>query len=374
MPGVEQVLIVGGGLSGMSLAICLRQAGVAAEIVDTNPTWGTYGAGISLTAPALRALNQLGVLDQIEREGFCSDGTTVCDQNGRTLFAAPTHRILGGGIPNAGGIMRPVLHRILARRTTSAGTNVRLGVTVSRFTQTGDGVNVTFSDGSMGRYDLVVGADGVNSDMRKRIFPHAAAPKFTGQGCWRAVAPRPSEIGGTHVYLGGPVKVGVNPVSRTEIYMFVLQHVPDNPWIPETELHKPLARLLESFGGTVAKVRDGLGPQSRVVYRPLEKLLLPAPWHLGRVVLIGDAAHATTPHLAAGAGIGFEDALVLAEEVSGNGDIETALARFTRRRFERCRMVVENSALLGELEMQAAPIERQAALSRESAAALALPY
>ena len=124
----------------------------------------------------------------------------------------------------------------------------------------------------------------------------------------------------------------------------------------------------------VADVRDHLGPHSCIVYRPLEKLLLPPPWYSGRIVLIGDAAHATTPHLAAGAGIGMEDAIVLAEVLSDETSIDHALSRFMTRRFERCRLVVENSALLGDLEMQAAPIEQQTAISRQSAAAFALPY
>ena len=371
---VDRVLVVGGGISGMSLAICLQQTGIAADIVEINSTWGTYGAGISLTGPSLRALKRLGVLDRVEREGFCSDGAKFCDRSGKIIFATPTVRSLGDDIPNSGGIMRPVLHAILVEATRSRGVDVRLGLTVEQLQRGARGVEVTFSDGSQAIYDLVVGADGVSSHVRTMIFPEAAGPKFTGQGCWRAVAPRPPEIDRTHLFLGGPVKAGFNPVSQTEMYMFVLQHVPDNPRVPETDLHKTLGPLLKDFGGAVAEVRDHLGPHSCIVYRPLEKLLLPPPWYSGRVVLIGDAVHATTPHLAAGAGIGMEDAIVLAEVLSDETSIDDALSRFMTRRFERCRLVVENSALLGDLEMQAAPIEQQTAVSRQSAAEFALPY
>ena len=114
---VDRVLVVGGGISGMSLAICLRQAGIAADIVEINSTWGTYGAGISLTGPSLRALKRLGVLDRVEREGFCSDGAKFCDRSGKIIFATPTVRSLGDDIPNSGGIMRPVLHAILVEAT-----------------------------------------------------------------------------------------------------------------------------------------------------------------------------------------------------------------------------------------------------------------
>jgi 2-polyprenyl-6-methoxyphenol hydroxylase-like FAD-dependent oxidoreductase len=374
MPCVARVLIVGGGISGMSLAICLRQANIVADIAEANATWGTYGAGISLTGPSLRALKKLGVLDRVEREGFCSDGAKFCDSAGNVVFATPTMRMLGEDIPNSGGIMRPVLHAILADTTRASGAGVHLGLTVRNLRNTEKGVDVNFSDGSRATYDLVVGADGINSSVRAMIFPSAASPRFTGQGCWRAVAPRPPEVDRTHLFLGGRVKAGVNPVSQTEMYMFVLQHVPDNPRLPDVDLHELLAPLLLDFGGIIAGVRNQLGPQSRIVYRPLEKLLLPPPWHVGRILLIGDAAHATTPHLASGAGIGMEDAIVLAEILDEETQVETALARFITRRFERCRLVVENSALLGDLEMHEAPIERQTAVSRESAAALALAY
>lgn len=374
MPGVGRVLIVGGGISGMSLGICLRDMGVAADIVEINATWGTYGAGISLTGPALRALKRLGVLDCVEREGFCADRARFCDRVGNVIAEPPAIRTLGDDIPNGGAIMRPVLHSILADATSEAGVGVRLGLTVSTIDDTGSDVDVTFSDGSHASYELVVGADGINSHVRSLLFPDAPAPKFTGQGCWRAVAPRPRGIEGPHIFLGGSVKAGVNPVSQTEMYLFVLQHVPTNPRMQDTDLHRPLADLLKEFGGPIGRVRDDLGPHSRVVYRPLERLLLPPPWYKGRVVLIGDAAHATTPHLASGAGIGLEDAIVLSESLAQETTIQDALQRFMERRFDRCKLVVENSARLGELEMQAAPIEQQAALSRTTAAALALPY
>ena len=88
-----------------------------------------------------------------------------------------------------------------------------------------------------------------------------------------------------------------------------------------------------------------------VNYRPLEWLLLPAPWHSGRAVLIGDAVHATTPHMASGAGMAAEDGLVLAEEIARHDDVDEALAAFNERRFERARLVVENSVRIGEIEM-----------------------
>jgi len=110
-----------------------------------------------------------------------------------------------------------------------------------------------------------------------------------------------------------------------------------------------------------------------VVYRPLEALLVPGPWYSGRVVLIGDAVHATTPHLASGAGIGIEDAIVLAAEIGQGDPVDEALRRFQGRRWERCRMVVENSARLGEIEVNGGSREEHARIMRDSFLALAAP-
>jgi 2-polyprenyl-6-methoxyphenol hydroxylase-like FAD-dependent oxidoreductase len=374
MSGVRRVLIAGGGIAGMSLAIGLQRAGLAAEIVEIDPAWRVYGAGITITGPTLRALDQLGLLERVMAEGCCSDATRICDPEGRVILAARVSgRPLGERIPNSGGILRPALHRVLSEATSAAGAKVRLGVGVSEVSEAGGQAAVVFSDGTSGRYDLVVGADGIYSRIREIAFPEAPKPVFTGQGCWRAVVPRPAAIERPEVYVGGPVKAGVTPVSRAEMYLFLLQHVPENPRMPEAQWPALLAEQLRGFGGPLGAIRDRLDTAARITYRPLETLLLPPPWHRGRVLLIGDAAHATTPHLASGAGLAIEDALVLSELLAAGIPLDDAFRRFMQRRFERCRMVVENSARLGEMEMQRAPAQEQAELSRLSMLALCEP-
>lgn len=371
---VKRVLIVGGGIGGMSLAILLARDGVAVELIEIDPQWRVYGAGITITGPTLRALDALGLLDRFLAEGHGSVGTMICDAAGNVVMASRVQgQPLGPRIPNGGGILRPVLHRILSEATRDAGAQVQLGLSVTKCTQDADEVAVDFTNGTHGRYDLVVGADGVHSRVRDLAFPGAPTPEFTGQGCWRAVVQRPPEIDQALVFVGGPVKCGVVPVSRDEMYLFLLQHVPDNPRMLEAEWPGLLARQLNGFGGILGEIRETLSGDSRINYRPLEKLLLPPPWHRGRVLLIGDAAHATTPHLASGAGLAIEDALVLAELLRLDLPVEEVLARFTVRRFDRCRMVVDNSARLGDLEMAHSPVQQQADLGRESMLALIAP-
>jgi 2-polyprenyl-6-methoxyphenol hydroxylase-like FAD-dependent oxidoreductase len=128
------------------------------------------------------------------------------------------------------------------------------------------------------------------------------------------------------------------------------------------------------FGGNVPAIRASLGEDSQIVYRPLEWLLLPDPWYLGRVVLIGDAAHATTPHMASGAGLAVEDGLALAEELAQTDEVATALRRFMERRFARAKLVVETSVRVGEMEIAGAGRAEQAAMLAAATKALAQPY
>jgi 2-polyprenyl-6-methoxyphenol hydroxylase-like FAD-dependent oxidoreductase len=133
-----------------------------------------------------------------------------------------------------------------------------------------------------------------------------------------------------------------------------------------------LRELMAPFSGLIGALRDGLSVKSSIIVRPLEAILLLRPWHRGRVLLIGDAVHATTPHLASGAGIAIEDALVLSEELGAPVSIEQALARFEERRWERCRLVVENSVQIGQMEQTHADPGALKRLMAESEAALRL--
>jgi 2-polyprenyl-6-methoxyphenol hydroxylase-like FAD-dependent oxidoreductase len=176
------------------------------------------------------------------------------------------------------------------------------------------------------------------------------------------------------MYLGGPVKLGINPVSKDQVYIFILEHVPDNPFIAEEELVPRVRALLAPFGGAVPAAREEITRPEQVNYRPLEWLLLAKPWHRGRVVLIGDAAHATTPHLASGAGMAAEDGLVLAQELERHYDVEAALTAFVDRRFERARLVVENSVKIGEMEMAGDTSNQGPAMLGAAMAQLQQPY
>ena len=116
----RRALIVGGGIAGMSTAITLGKIGMAVDLIDLDPHWRVYGAGISITGPTLRAFGALGILDAVRREGFTGDGIQVCDAQGAPSHVVPTPIVADDDVPGSGGIMRPVLHRILSEKTLAA--------------------------------------------------------------------------------------------------------------------------------------------------------------------------------------------------------------------------------------------------------------
>ena len=370
----HKILIIGGGFSGMAAAIELRKRGQQVDLVEIDPGWRSYGAGISLGGATLRAFRQLGILDPFLQVGHASDGVELLAPNGATLALLPTPRIAGADVPGGGAIMRPVLARLLAEATRASGTQVFLGSTFTEIRQDAEGVDVRFTDGSQRRYDLVIGADGLYSKVRQAVFPLAPTPRYSGQAVWRAVLPRPDSVDHAMMWVGPTIKVAVNPVSKPELYLFLTEDREHNTHVPPADFYRLLDALLAPFSAPlVQQLRSLLTPESQIVFRPLEGLLMPRPWHQGRVVLIGDTVHATTPHLASGACIGIEDALVLAQELEPGDGLDAALQRFENRRWERCRMVVENSGRLGEIEITGGDKAEHARIMRASLMSLAEP-
>ena len=347
---VQKVLIVGGGIGGMATAIRLREAGANVTLIDVDPEWRVYGAGITITGPTLRAYNRLGLIDDIGAQGAITSGSRIFRFDGLHLRDLD-EPALEEGLPATGGIMRPVLHRIMQARVKSCGTTVRLGLSVSAATSDDDGVNVTFTDGSGDRYDLVVGADGIYSGIRKLAFAHAVTPKATGQGCWRIVTTRPPMLDRGEMYFGGEHTAGITPCGPDSVYLWLLTPHTDPRIIPDDELRTMMRAYLAPFGGSAGWMRDQIDDATWINYRPLEAAIQPGPWHNGRIVLVGDAVHATTPHLASGAGMAVEDALVLSEELAMDRPVEDSLAAYTARRFERCRDIVETSVSVGAMQL-----------------------
>jgi 2-polyprenyl-6-methoxyphenol hydroxylase-like FAD-dependent oxidoreductase len=373
---VNKILVVGGGIGGMSTAILLSRQGIEVDLVEINPQWAPDGAGITISGPTLRSLRQVGVVDEVLRAGGTWRAVDICDANGQLSATVPVMPAIGAeDLPGAAGIMRSVLADILGHATIKAGVKVRLGITFETLTQDDDRVDVLFADGSRGRYDLVIAADGVNSAVRKYILPGFRGSRFTGQGSWRAVVPRLRE--NSTIYMGKTTKAGMNPISATECYLFVLDKREGMEFVAPETWPEMLGELLEEFDGPVGEFRAGLLNGSisnhRLLYRPLVGHMIAGPWHEGRIVLLGDAVHATTPHLASGAGIAIEGAIVLAEELARRHSLEGALIAYAGRHYDRARLVVNTSERMGQLEREGGSRDEHTRLMVEAQQALRAP-
>lgn len=337
----KRCLIVGGGIGGLTAAIALARCGQVATVIEREPHWSIYGVGIIQQANVVRAMAQLGLADAYLEAGVPFDRVAIHDPNGTLVARIPSPRLADGYPPNV-GMSRRKLHEVLIDHALALGVEIRMGRTLAALTQDDDGVDVTFDDGTDDRFDFVVGADGIYSTLRAQLFPDAPRPRFAGQAVWRYNLPRPAEIDSLHVF-NGATGVGLVPMSTVTMYMFVTTPEPGNPHYAREGLAGAMRGKLGGAAPDIRALAEQIVDDDAVVYRPLEHLFLEGPWHRGKVVLLGDAVHATTPHLGQGAGLAIEDAVVLAEEVSRHGTPETAFAAYHDRRAERCRFVCDLS-------------------------------
>lgn len=359
---IASALVVGGGIGGMAAAISLAERGVRVDLIDLDPEWRVYGAGITITGPTLRAYRRLGLLDAIKTEGAITNKTRLFRFDGTHLHDLE-EPIIEEGLPATGGIMRPVLHRIMQNRVRELEIPVRLGLTVTRLENEGESVKVGFSDGTAGRFDLVVGADSVSSVVRELAFPHMSPAVPTGQGCWRISIRKPPGLDAGEFFLGHDNPCGITACSPDSVYMWMLTpHEERESFMDEEELFVGLKTLLKDFGGNAGWIRDNMTRKDWINYRPLAAALQPLDWFSGRIVLVGDAVHATTPHLASGAGMAVESGIVLAEELANAGSVDTALKAYQDRRFDRCRYIIESSVAIGQLQLKHAHPDEHAKL------------
>ncbi|MER6355962.1 FAD-dependent oxidoreductase [Streptomyces sp. NPDC001634] len=348
--GTPTVLVVGGGTSGNALTVLLRRAGIAVDLVEASPDWkAAAGSGITLQGNALRVLREVGVLPGIEQHGYAADGVAILAPDGTVLHAHDELRTGGADLPAHIGMQRPVLQQLLIDQVLASGADVRLGTTATAFQQDGEGVDVTFSDGTGRRYDLVVGADGLGSATREMIGI-TDKPKPTGMGIWRAPGPRPAGVRRTEMIYGGRCFIaGYCPTGEDTVYAYLVERARDRAALDPDTYADEMRALAEGYGGPWEEIRTAFTDPKAVNYTWFDRHLVEGPWHRGRVVLVGDAAHACPPTLAQGAAMSLEDVQVLAELLTSRDDWDDRLLTdYHGRRLPRVRMVVDASVQLGQ--------------------------
>jgi len=336
---IRRVLVVGGGVGGLTCAATFARRGVEVVLIERRPAFDIPGVGLGQPANALRVYDTLGVLDDILTSGFSYNSMYLFDPDRRLIVE---HKFLLGDdrVPAFCALSRLQLHEILLGAAKRAGVEVRLGVTVSEIHDDKDSVEVKFSTGQRDAFDLLAGFDGIRSATRLHLVGTAFAPRPSGFGAWRVQASRPDFVRGMEFLQGIGSKTGAMPLSDDVMYLFHIR--PESPGADFTgQDHARLFKeRLAQYGSYVADIAASLDANSDIVYSPIEPLLLPWPWHRGRAVIGGDAAHTVAPHLTQGAAMAAEDAFVLVREVlDADVPVEDRLLRYAMKRYPRCAFV-----------------------------------
>jgi 2-polyprenyl-6-methoxyphenol hydroxylase-like FAD-dependent oxidoreductase len=348
MTHLTSVLIAGGGTAGNALAVLLSRAGIDVDLIEAKADWNAQGSGITLQGNALRVLRHLGVWDAVAGHGFGFDSFGITAPDGTVLHVQDDIRTGGPDLPATVGMQRSQLQHILIDAVRASATRVRCGTTISALDQDADSVSVAFSDGTRGSYDLVVAADGLNSATRAMIGI-TDRPEPTGMGIWRVAAHRPQTVERTDLTYGGPCYIaGYCPTGKDTLYAYLVEDSRDRAAIDPALKAEIMRDLAAGYGGAWQQIRASITDPAQVNYAWFDRLLVEGPWHRGRVVLMGDAAHACPPTLAQGAAMSLEDAAVLAEILTTGDTVDDALlTEYQQRRMPRVRTVVENSVKLG---------------------------
>ena len=347
------VLVVGGGIGGLTLAVALAQKGHVARVLERSGTLAPAGAGLALQPNAMTVLAGLGLADATVAAGHEVARAGIFDRNGRALGAELDMASLGArfGSPVV-AIHRARLHGVLRDAVGSAALS--LGTEVTHVDSSVSGATVQCVDGRRFDADIVVGADGLRSTIRRQLLADDE-PIYSGYTSWRGVT-RPG-AGPTLVRMteswGAGERFGMVDIGHGEIYWFAVADAPQGASDRDVR-----AELLERFAGWHEPVRAVLEATEpdRIIRTDISDRNPVTRWHSGRVVLLGDAAHPMTPNLGQGACQAIEDAAVLADELSQSTDVRQALVNYERRRAPRANGVLMRARRLGQIAQWRHPI------------------
>jgi 2-polyprenyl-6-methoxyphenol hydroxylase-like FAD-dependent oxidoreductase len=354
MVRVGRILIVGAGIGGLGAGTVLARLGIEVDLVEVRPDGAVLGIGINQPANSLRALRSIGVLEECLAVGYQFRHTRFHTWRGELIVDIES-RLGGDGVPANNALPRPQLHRILTAAAEDAGAKIQYGTTVTHLATRPGRVEAGLSNGATETYDLVLGFDGIGSVTRRAVFGDRFEPVYSGCGAWRVPCPRPSEVTCTQVFQGIASKAGLLPLSREAMYLFAISKEPGNPHHDPGRLHELLRERLAGYTGLVGEICAGLTEHSGVVYSPMSEVMLPPPWYAGRVLILGDAAHAAMPHLTQGAAMALEDAVVLGAMLGEDRPVPETLAAFVQRRYPRVKLVqdVSHGILVAEVSTTA---------------------
>lgn len=346
-----KAIIIGAGIGGLGTAIALRKIGMDVKVFESKQEVRFAGAGLGIGANAVRALQQLDVGDQILRAGKALDELRILTPAGKILQRTETAAISHKYGPDHVTIERGVLLELLMSALGPEQV-VHTGRTCRRFEQNGSGVKVWFEDGSTEEGDLLVAADGVHSNIREALLPNAK-PRYAGYTCWRAVVQAEPDLlhYNPNVFIetwGRKGRFGLVPLSNNRIYWFACLNAkaPGSPIRAYTT--RDLMKIFEGYHEPIPQILAQTSDH-HMLQHDIYDLPPISRFAFGRVVLLGDAAHAMTPNMGQGAGQSVEDAVILASHLKQSPIIDEALVRYERERIGRTGQITRMSDRIGKV-------------------------
>ncbi len=344
-----QILIVGAGIAGLAMHRALSLRGIKATIVERSNFAGVGGAALFLPGNAMRALGELGLAQPVLDLSHPILHQRFCDQRGRRYNVVDTEDFWREVGP-CRSIKRSMLWDLLRTSVPQEDIEYRRVVDV---TLNSDGCRVSYADGEFGRYDLVIGADGVSSTVRGIAFPEVPPPAYVGNVCWRYLVPNSCGLKDWTVMLAANRSLLGIPVSNSELYVYADLTV-NRANIEHYSTATPLEALFKDVAGPLLPALT-MSADANVHYSELVRMQMTTSYR-NRIVLIGDAAHASPPSMAQGAAMALEDAIVLAQELTVDGDIPKALARFEKRRKPRVEWVHRQGSARDKMRRLPGPV------------------
>lgn len=363
MASIEKCLIVGGGIAGLTAAIALGRRGVRCTVVERRNE--PAGAGITIQYRALDALNELGLFDTMAEFGSIrpeSESFRYLNANGEVVSTLQRPATTEGDLPSAVTVHRVPFAEMLRTAAKESGALILDGTTVTALTQDEERAIVTLSSGDVHNVDLVIAADGVHSATRELVFGAEVFPIYTGTTMFRWVAHGVPDVGMDGFYFADHLVV-LDRLSDGSIYLATGRDFDEPQRFSRQDARRVVRENLAEFDAPLVRaVLEQLDDSAQMIVNDYFSFLLPDPWFRGRVVVIGDAAHATSADLSAGGGMAIEDAVVLADELFAGRDLQESLRRFMTRRFDRCSFIVNTSVEIGDLLRRGASGDEQNAL------------
>lgn len=345
---VRRVAIAGAGIGGLTLAIALRKLDIDAHVYERAAELRPVGAGLSLMPNAMLALRAIGLDETIAAAGEAAQTSVGLRSDGVELSRIPIAEVAREVGSSAVLLHRADLHAALL--DALGAEHVTLGRAAAGYRdEAGAPAALRFEDGSEVEAELVVGADGLHSAIRKQLTGDARAPEYSGYTSWRGVTD--ALCGATPAQLseswGRGSRFGIAPVGRGRVYWFAVANAPAG----ERDAGDPRPMLLERYGAWHPPIRaliEGT-PAERIVRTDIADRPALTGWSRGRVALLGDAAHPMTPNLGQGGCQAIEDAVVLSGALAAYAKLPNALADYERIRVARANRIVRDSRRLGAL-------------------------